>query len=173
MKCLTVWNPWAAAIVIGDKDVENRPWRAPASAEGRRFYVHAGKQYDDGAEGAGIRWARRKVHGLPLGVVRGAVIGSVELVGCAEAEDCQLPWCMGVPGAWAWLLRDPRVFRRQVPMRGALGLFEPAAEVAEALEREEAEAVGQAAWWRWWQAAELRRGMDAAEERGEGLGRLD
>ena len=150
MKCLTIWNPWAAAIVLGGKDVENRPWRAPAAFEGRRFFVHVGKQYQRDAVGPAGGWSGPAIHGLPLAEVRGAVIGSVELVGCTPAEDCQLDWCMRLPGGWAWLLKHPRVFRKPVPMRGALGLFEPTYRMGEgvpaALEAAEAEAMTPEAW---------------------------
>lgn len=29
MYALTIWQPWAACIAFGDKDVENRSWPVP------------------------------------------------------------------------------------------------------------------------------------------------
>ena len=165
---MTIRNPWAAAIVLGHKDVENRTWKAPAGAVGRRFYVHVGQRYDREAVGAeGV-----EIHGLPGVGVRGAVIGSVELAGCTPAEDCQLSWCMGRAGSWAWLLRGARVYREPVAMGGALGLFEPAASVVEALQRAEAGAEEPAAFMQRWLERQRAAAMAAAADRGE-LGRLD
>ena len=48
LRALTLWQPWAWAIVEGHKDIENRPW-APGAAlrVGDPFLIHAGMKYDD------------------------------------------------------------------------------------------------------------------------------
>ena len=43
MLALTIHQPWASAIVLGPKRVENRTWRPPATLVGQRLAVHAGK----------------------------------------------------------------------------------------------------------------------------------
>lgn len=44
---LTVWQPWAFAIAMGWKPVENRGSRLPLKP-GEVLAIHAGKTYDDG-----------------------------------------------------------------------------------------------------------------------------
>lgn len=133
MKCLTVWNPWAAAILLGGKTIENRPWKPPADVIGRRILIHAGKRYDAQARGDGA-FGGLTIHRLDLSDQRGVILGSVKLERAMEAEDCQLPWCQGVPGHWAWEVVEPLVFLEPVPCPGQLGLFNvPEAKVQEAL----------------------------------------
>lgn len=39
---ITVWQPWAALIVLGAKPYEFRGWPAPARLRGQRIAIHAG-----------------------------------------------------------------------------------------------------------------------------------
>jgi len=76
MKALTLYQPQAALVVFGDKDLENRKWFPPKSLIGQRFAIHAGNHYDK--EFA----AKYPAEVASLGetaMVRGAVIGSVVL----------------------------------------------------------------------------------------------
>ena len=163
MKALTIRNPWAAAVLLAEKDVENRTWRCPTSLVGSRVLVHAGKAYDARAKGAWGSYSGGAIHRLPLADRRGELLGSVRVVDCVASEDCQLPWSQQVPGGWAWLLDWPLIWRRPVPCRGALGLFEPVSSdgrgLAAVVERFENEAMDPADWWRW----DERRRMAGAE----------
>ena len=102
MKTLSIRQPWAWLIVYGGKDIENRSRRTNFRG---RFLVHASQgmtrqEYNMATWIAG-----------PLGVtippfeelLRGGIIGSVELVDCLEVSSS--PWYMGEKG---YLLRDPR-----------------------------------------------------------------
>ena len=51
MKALTLWEPWASAIIHGPKRIENRPWKPWDSVMGQRIAIHAGKRYDADAFG--------------------------------------------------------------------------------------------------------------------------
>ena len=117
MKTLSIRQPWAWLIVYGGKDIENRSRRTNFRG---RFLVHASQgmtrqEYNMATWIAG-----------PLGVtitpfeelLRGGIIGSVELVDCLE--DSSSPWYMGEKG---YLLRDPRPLPF-VPHKGQLGFFD-------------------------------------------------
>lgn len=41
---LTLWRPWAWAIIHGPKRVENRTWKPPASFIGKRIGIHVFRQ---------------------------------------------------------------------------------------------------------------------------------
>jgi hypothetical protein len=133
MKCLTVCNPWAAAIVFSRRTVENSTrhvkYRGP-------LLIHAGRRYDDQVNAL----VCRQLGPLHLTGVRGAIIGYVDLVDTQDVEYCQLPWASGPV---CWLLKYPRVFAEPIPYQGAQGLFDvPDELVAEAIER----SLSPAAW---------------------------
>lgn len=43
---ITVHQPWASLIAIGEKNVENRDWHPPDGLLGSWIAIHAGKSYD-------------------------------------------------------------------------------------------------------------------------------
>ena len=127
MKTLSIRQPWAWLIVYGGKDIENRSRRTNFRG---RFLVHASQgmtrqEYNMATWIAG-----------PLGVtippfeelLRGGIIGSVELVDCLE--DSSSPWYMGEKG---YLLRDPRPLPF-VPYKGQLGFFDVPDSLVQAAE---------------------------------------
>lgn len=48
-RALTIWEPWASAIVHGDKRIENRTWRPPRTILDEVIAIHAGKTFDQEA----------------------------------------------------------------------------------------------------------------------------
>lgn len=143
---LTLWQPWASAIVDGSKRVENRPWSPPSGLLGRRFWVHAGMFVDEERYDF-VRsrwplcptWADRAQ--LPLGAIIGTarVIGWVNERGDAQsvAEEpvndllaARRAWWMGPVG---WLLSDVERLEPWVSCRGYQRLWRPRAELAASL----------------------------------------
>lgn len=158
MKAITVQQPWAWATLHG-KNIENRTsigtWRP---ALGSRIAIHAGMRWSiRGAEDARVRalladgsedarQAIAKSGVRPSGFALGVLIGTVVLDDIHHAEPgcdpdiCQ-PW-----GEQSYLehggakradvvhlvLKDPRPCQ-PIPCRGALGLWTPPADIAEAL----------------------------------------
>jgi len=137
MKCISVRQPWARAIVAGHKTVENRSW----STEYRGpLLIHAGQIIDrapwvaETFAAAGVEMPRD----LELGKIIGAVdlmdvvrIGfeeSGELVGVEGFEHSIAvdrlrgnPWA---GGPWCWVLANPRAIEIAIPWPGRLGLFD-------------------------------------------------
>lgn len=110
MKVLSIRQPWAALIIAGHKDIENRTWETRLRGT---FAVHASQKIDP----IGVEFARE--HGIEIPpLVCGAVIGTVDLVDCVTHSES--PWFFGPVG---FVLRNPQPCR-PIPLNGRLGFFE-------------------------------------------------
>lgn len=132
-RALSVRQPWAQAIVLGLKDVENRSRLLVSElALPIRIAVHASATFEAGA----IRQMRHALlvdddqAGLLVGAPLSAIIGVVTIVGVdrpltidqvAPTIDRMSPW-------WNWdsfgyRLVDPIRFDEPIPSSGMLGLW--------------------------------------------------
>lgn len=126
MRALSIQPPWGELIMSGIKRFENRTWRTEYRGP---LLVHASKKVDKDS----IPFIRSMVNVSNPAYAQivespkcGVILGSVDLV------DCQYYGDDGVHddddfafGPWCWKLSNPRWFRRPVPARGTLGLWEP------------------------------------------------
>jgi hypothetical protein len=118
---MSIHQPWATAIVLGLKDVENRTWSTRYRGP---LLIHASRRYDrEGEE------RMRSMHpdaweaicsAYPDGPPRGAIVGRATLVNVVE--DSNSPWAER--GQMHWLLADAQRFDDPIPFKGRLGLFE-------------------------------------------------
>lgn len=131
MKCLTIHQPWASAIVAGIKGVENRWWRTGFRG---LLAIHAGKSLDTikelriAAEGGGDAEVGLEAlrplepfESLPVG----KLLGVVEVTACCRytmAPD--LDDDPFATGPWCWILEAPRRCVTPKIWRGERGLFE-------------------------------------------------
>ncbi|WP_250907494.1 ASCH domain-containing protein [Nonomuraea sp. NEAU-A123] len=114
MRMLTVRQPrqpWAALLVAGIKDVENRSWVTPYRG---RLLIHAGLKSD--ADGFELMEELGVALDGPL--LRGVILGSVNLV--EIRQDSASPWA--VPGGFHWLVTGARPAVEPMPAVEALGL---------------------------------------------------
>jgi hypothetical protein len=138
VRCLSVQQPWAWALLEGGKDVENRTWKTPYRGP---LLIHAGKRFDteayeywpECADYTDEQWLQVETDAFST---LGAIIGVVNLdkvdepYGLASASE----WAAN--GMFHWCVSKPRVFLEPIPYRGQLGLFDvPDEVVREALER--------------------------------------
>jgi hypothetical protein len=117
MKALTVQNPWAFEITLGNKNVENRDWR-PRAELPLQIYVHAGKAYDESAHYR-IRRERDRIPAYRFG----AIVAIVTVAAIHDGRDCRCacsPWAM--PARWHWELTRAHAVN-PTPCRGKLGLW--------------------------------------------------
>jgi hypothetical protein len=131
--CLSLWQPWASVMLLGPKDLENRPW--PTKYRGP-LLVHAAKNRTDDTAAVHAKiqelWPEwngvRQAHPM----VFGAIVGVVTVVGCGRpASFSGNPWAWG-PFCHVWDKRTP--LATPIPYRGAQGMFRvPASVVASAL----------------------------------------
>lgn len=142
MRAFTVYQPYAYAIVAGLKGYETRPRRTNIRG---RVAVHAGKKRlnVDGLfkllnreinYGKAIRKKfDKEIETLNrvIGLVYGAVIGTVEIVDCIPVEDVvdsltERERALGdySPGRWAWVLKNPVMFDTPIRARGKQGWWD-------------------------------------------------
>jgi hypothetical protein len=112
VKCLSIKQPWADAIVHCGKDIENRSW--PTSYRGP-VLIHASKS-DDLLWREG-RFLSRYGACLPEQRRRGGIIGIAEIVDCVTESES--PW---FDGPFGFVLANTRPLPF-TPLRGRLGLF--------------------------------------------------
>lgn len=142
LRVLTLQQPWAWAVIFAGKSVENRTqsmgaYRGPVA-------IHAGTTWSR----FGARYLQRLGIEPPDDLVRGAVIGVVDLVdqhhagdpGCSGPAGCS-PWAMTHPDLTGGTgnparrmahleLANPRPLAEPVPARGRLSLWKPDAQLA-------------------------------------------
>jgi hypothetical protein len=101
-RVISVMNPWAWRIVTGLQAVEERPWKPSWRGV---LWIHASKDSDLSAPAE--VWPRAGQ------LVNSAIIGHVTL---GDVE--------GRPGAWRWILTNPRQLARPVTrVHGHPGLW--------------------------------------------------
>ncbi|MFF5994262.1 ASCH domain-containing protein [Lysinibacillus sp. KU-BSD001] len=141
MKAITIKQPWATLIALGEKKFETRSWQTKHRGS---LAIHAGKSVDkEACDDIEIKLALAK-HGitsykqLPIG----AVIATAEMVQC---HGITKDWCeFGVAetdkgakiegdeywfgyyeeGRYAWELANVKVLEEPVPAKGQLSLWE-------------------------------------------------
>lgn len=136
IRALSVRQPYAWAIAIGAKPVENRTF-------GTRYRgllaIHASKVADRAALGTPLILEAIADRGFVIDEgpsSLGAVVAVAELYGIHHAHDCMAPVPGPVPtsgltgcspwamyGQWHWQLRDVRPLPVPVPCKGRLGLW--------------------------------------------------
>lgn len=138
MRALTVWQPWATALIWGGKDIENRPRRTHYRG---RLWIHAGLHHPDWGAYLDVRAHSGQVFGWldtrrasPAELERargwtehtgalGVILGSIDVAGCHLSGEaaCCVPW--GHPGVSHWVVANPQPLARPVPCKGARGLW--------------------------------------------------
>jgi len=144
MKTLSIKQPWATAIAIGVKPVENRSKRTHYRG---RIYLHTSQKPMSGEAQDIIGHERWKTLSIDEQVairqgmsVNGAIIGEATIVDCVLnhtsiwADQMAFDVCpetgihilrKGQPYVWNWVLADPVLYEQSIlNVKGALGLWE-------------------------------------------------
>lgn len=121
MKAISLWQPWASALVSGAKTIETRHW--PTSYRGP-LLIHAAKYHKE----CDAYQART----LPFG----ALVGLVYLIGCKPVEAVrdtisEQEYSLGnyEDGRFAWITERGKVFETAIDYKGQQGFFEVPEEV--------------------------------------------
>lgn len=143
LKALSLTQPWAELVVLGEKQWETRSWR---TSHRGRIAIHAAKKFP--------RWAidlaqhnRYFVNAIKnkpaaLNMPLGFIVGTVKVV-AIQSTDAMLDvlghkeLAFGDYHAerWAWQLANPIMLDDPIPCRGALGLWELPGDVHAKMER--------------------------------------
>lgn len=113
MKALTICQPYAEMIILGEKPIENRTW---ATSYRGPLAIHAGKSR---------YWMDPDDLRLYPDMLFGFVVGIADLVDCVKLADIpnDLALIRHANGPWCWILRDVKRIT-PVAYRGAQGLWE-------------------------------------------------
>lgn len=136
MKVLSVKQPWAWAIAMGHKTIENR---SRATSHRGPLAIHSSKKWDEPED----LWLRNAISiarnsGRPLPAYlkddmpyadTGLILAVVDVVGVCTAScddwpgrcDCG-PWAN--PAEAHWQLSNARLLREPIPAKGRLGLWD-------------------------------------------------
>jgi len=144
MRCLSVRQPWAWAIIHGGKDIENRNWKTDyrglvAIHAGKAFDMNRSEWHDFSTGQYGDFWHQmaRGYNKQPDHVL-GAIIGVVEVVGCTPSYACDSPWKAGDdPDYFCWNLANPTALKEPIPLKGQLGLFNLPPHIVELIEAQD------------------------------------
>jgi hypothetical protein len=130
MKAITIWQPYATLIALGEKRYETRSW---STTHRGPLAIHAASST------RGIELCRQnplivrtlKDHGLALQALpRSGILCIVDLVDCFPVEELwgdldEYNRAYGdfSPGRFAWELRVTEVFDKPIPAKGMQGLW--------------------------------------------------
>lgn len=137
MKALTIIQPWASLIALGEKKIETRSWRTKYRGP---VLIHAGKSVDKEAlKNFSIVLAYHRLPKLPSGVI----LAKAEIVDCVEIDPGTDPpnrtaylkngekvtgneFSFGdySPGRFAWILDNVEPLKEPIPAKGQLSLWE-------------------------------------------------
>lgn len=132
MKSITICQPYAELILLGEKLVENRVWSTPYRGP---LLIHAGKS----------RTWLDTYEPLPVHMDFGGIVGIGQLVACFPARAIRekkvpprfhhLATHVHCEGPYCWVLENVVRFHAMIEFRGMQGLFDvPVDQVAGAVE---------------------------------------
>ena len=160
MKAISLWQPWASLIVLGEKKIETRSWY---TAYRFPVLIHAAKrknlsemeelaEYDEYVEAlqsfipadAKSMTVKQMMNAMPYG----AIIGKATLSDCRttrsvtpELSKKELMLGNYEPGRYAWILKNPVMFKEPIPYKGEQGFFNVPDELIESCTRDTFECV--------------------------------
>jgi hypothetical protein len=133
MKCISLWQPWASLVVLGEKQNETRSW--PTNFRGT-LAIHAAKKPWNQLPfmgGGFLAYLHRALsaHRIDLYFLpRGSIIGTVEIIDCVPVESlystlAEQERAFGdySRGRYAWKLANPVMFNKPIPCKGQQGFW--------------------------------------------------
>lgn len=137
MKVLTIRQPWASLIALGEKKIETRSWRTNYRGE---LLIHAGKSIDKKVlkNPDFIKSLKNlNINEMPVGMI----VAKCELVDCVRVksskndvayteiprvivEGKELIFGDYAPGRYAWILDNIEPLKEPIPAKGQLSLWE-------------------------------------------------
>lgn len=115
-KVLSIRQPFAHLIVVGEKDVENRTWETPYRGP---ILIHAGKSMFEGHKTL-VKAMRDEGMAVPEKFDRGGIVGVATLVDIVTRKRSRRDYWF--EGPCGWILENPRPLPF-MPLKGQLQLF--------------------------------------------------
>lgn len=151
MKVISILQPWASLVALGDKLIETRPWNTKYRGP---LLIHASKKYTKAQMSLAVKFNMK--HGAHLGffgeLPTGQIIGKVDLIDTFPTDKA-FTGAGGIgfktnrnvivenelrmalisikekafgdysPGRYGWQLSNPVQFKTGIPINGQLGLW--------------------------------------------------
>ena len=142
MKAITLYDPWATLVVLGEKKFETRSW---STSYRGLLAIHVSKKFTVEMHELWETWERGLCPALKERTLWppkfGCIIGTVEVVGMHRAEALrrrgltikELTFGNFDDGRWAWELQNPQRLTTPVPCRGSMGIWTVPPEIAESV----------------------------------------
>ncbi|MEK3761850.1 ASCH domain-containing protein [Paenibacillus sp. FSL R7-0337] len=132
MKCLTIRQPWATLIALGEKQIETRTWRTAHRGE---LAIHAGMQVNKAICRTEPFQSLLARHGYTAdNLPTGKIIAVSRIADCCEMTPglAQQGWPGGneyvfgnyAEGRYAWKLEEVVPLVHPIPAKGRLGFWE-------------------------------------------------
>ncbi|WP_339221902.1 ASCH domain-containing protein [Paenibacillus sp. FSL H8-0332] len=132
MKCLTIRQPWATLIALGEKQIETRTWRTAHRGE---LAIHAGMQVNKAICRTEPYQSLLARHGYTAdNLPTGKIIAVSRIADCCEVtpELAQQGWPGGneyvfgnyAEGRYAWKLEKVVPLVHPISAKGRLGFWE-------------------------------------------------
>ncbi len=148
MKALTLYNPWATLVVLGEKQFETRSW---STSHRGLLAIHTSKKPMTRFQKTLCRqeYYEAALTGINPWMWPGRIIGTVEVVRCFRVES--LPELMMYPDQkeqafgdfspyrFAWQLTNPQRLAAPIPCVGHMGVWMVPPEVEAELARQRLE----------------------------------
>lgn len=145
MKALTLIQPWASLVALGEKKIETRGWKTSYRGP---LLIHAGKKIEKNICDIEPFYSVLRSHGidsfekLPTGVI----IAKCKLVDCVKMAGYSIDSSFRVinatlgngqfidgnevefgdyaPGRYAWILEDVEILKEPILVKGKLSIWE-------------------------------------------------
>ena len=130
MRAISLWQPWASAVALGNKRIETRHW---ATKYRGPLAIHAAKRW--GSEQRAFARVEKALGRLPGRIPLGAIVAVCRLVDCVPTEDLMAQRdAFGLraverlygnyePGRFGWILEDIRPLPEPIGFVGKQSFF--------------------------------------------------
>lgn len=139
MKVITLTQPWATLVALGEKKYETRSWKTKHRG---KLAIHASKKVDKQAclENTNVKMVLEKYGYNESNLPTGAILATSELIECHkvindEESSAELENHINIkgteyifgnytPGRYAWELQDIKLLKDPIPAKGQLRVWE-------------------------------------------------
>jgi hypothetical protein len=135
IRAISLWQPWATAIALGNKRIETRHWSTPYRGE---IAIHAAKRFD--ADQREFSMVERALGRLPDRLPFGAIVAVASLIDVRRSEELKLSvsalerlYGNYEANRFGWLLQDIRPLSQPVGCAGRQSMWTLSAEVSAAV----------------------------------------